>query len=326
MKLFVSVLVLILTFQSTVGASDIINSGMSDLALSAQHYYNTQMASEVMTILRKDLRSYEISYRTEDYKIYSVTINEMDWGTWNLGDMSYRDLRLGGAVRTIIGGSTDWEYVFRVFNPIDQTAQFTGGNHGSETLSSIKFYDGVTGEEINLDVEQSQTVQRLVIEEDTKLLIANKESLPYANVHRQYTIVGTDVILDSRVEFLRNVQMTLSYSAMASVSKEFATTCSFGDELSVTASSKGNCTGEYFGKTDATICTFQSEDSSASLTVGILNKADMTDNFSNENKTFLWDMSEGFTKLYFSKYKMSAVENVAAGTVWNFSTFWRANL
>lgn len=306
-----------------VQASDVVSKGLSELALSAQHYYDTSVAEADMVVERSDESSYKISYILEDGTEYCVNLNLMEWGTWNLGDMNFTKY---GVKKTIVGGSTDWEYVFRIFNPITQTLEFTGGNHGSEKLSSIKMYDDVTKEEISLEVGQVISVRRLVIEEDTVLLIAGNELLPYANVNRKYTVVGTTVSLDSRIEFVRNVQMALSYSAMASVNKDFGIYCSFDDEYYARASAKGSCTNEYLGEVAASVCTLSGDDPSATLTVGIFNKEDMTDNFGNDNKTFLWDMSENFTKLYFSKYKMSTVSNISMGTVWNFATFWRANL
>lgn len=306
-----------------VQASDAVSAGISEMALSAQHYYDTSVAESDMFIRCADAKNYEIYHMLEDGTTYCVNLNLKEWGTWNLEDMNFTKY---GVKKTIVGGSTDWEYVFRVFNPITQTLEFTGGNHGSEKLSSIKMYDDVTKEEINLEIGEIKSVRRLAVEEDTVLLIAGNELLPYANVARKYTFAGTTVSLDSRIEFVRNVQMALSYSAMASVNKDFGRYCSFDDEYYAMASAKGSCTSEYLGEFAASVCTLSGDDPSATLTVGIFNQEDMTDNFGNENKTFLWDMSENFTKLYFSKYKMSAVSNISMGTVWNFAAFWRANI
>ncbi len=225
----------------------------------------------------------------------------------------------------VIGGSTDWEYVFRVFNPMTQVAGFTGGNHGSETFLSMKMYDDVSGEEINLAVGETKTVRRLVVEEGTQLLYSQTNAVPYATVLRKYTFVGTRVNLDTNIEFIRDVSMTLSYSAMASVSKQFGTKCSFDGITSVETNPYGSHNSQYYGNAAAMSCTFSGSDPSVSLTVGIYNREDMTDNFSNDNKTFLWDMSDGYTKLYFSKYNSSSVTTVKAGENWNFSTYWQCN-
>lgn len=302
-------------------ASETVGKALASIALSAQHCYDTSLAQADMLLSRESIGCYKVYHVLEDGTRYCVDLDLKEWGTWNLGDMNFVK---EGSEKVIVGGSTDWEYALRIFNPINQAFEFTGGNHGSEKLISVKMYDDATDEEILLSPGETKNVRRLKVEEDTQLLISGNELLPYANVRREYTFVGTTVSLDCKIEFIRDMQMALSYSAMASVNKDFGRYCTFDDGNYAIANAKGSCSKQYLGETASTVCTLSGDDPSATLTVGILNAKDMTDNFSNENKTFLWDMSEDYTKLYFSKYKMSA-ENIAKGTVWSFAAFWRTN-
>lgn len=313
-------LAFVLAFSATeASAASVVTESMVDLALEAQHYYNTSVAYADMTIKRVNSKMYEIYYYSQSGRWLTHQLYQTDWGTWNLGTTSIDDY---GIKKDIIGGGTDWEYVFRVFNPISQNLEFTGGNHGSEELKSISMYDAVTGEGFSLETGESKYVNRLVIEEKTTIMLANVDYLPYAEVTRVYTIVGKTINLDSTITFTRDVQMALSYSSMASVHKDFSSCCMFGGENGVMTGPKGTFTNEKLGNYDAMICYLSGDDPTVRVTVGIYNKQDMTDSFSNKDKTFLWDMSEQYNKLYFSKYSMSTLERVMTGTVWSFRSYW----
>ena len=73
-------------------------------------------------------------------------------------------------------------------------------------------------------------------------------------------------------------------------------------------------------------CTLSGDNPMVTVDVGIYNKADMTDNFSGDEKTFLWDMSEGYNKLYFSRGSIFERELITQGTKWDFGTYWQVNL
>lgn len=304
-------------------ASDVISGGLSDLAMAAKRYYQTELAEADMVIKRVADEQYKIYYKLKNGNDYYVTLDLKEWGVWNLGDMTIAD---GIEEKNVVGGSTDWEYVFRVYNPVTQVADFTGGNHGAEEMLWIRFFDDVTGEEFELEVGEEKQVRRLVVEEQTKLHYSSSSDLIYANVTRNYTFVGTRVNLDTKIEFTRDVSMTHSYTAMASVNKSFGRYCSFDGIETVTTSGHGSHNNEYYGKITAAECTLSGDDETATLTVGIFNKSDMTNNFSNDDKVFLWDMSDDYTKLYFSKYDMSSVTTVKAGEEWNLSTYWQCNV
>ncbi len=314
MTLFVSV---------SAQASEVIADGFSDMALMAQHYYNTNVAEYPMTLSHPNENMYVIESTSPSEKRTELTLIKKEWGTWNLGDFNFYD---AGIKKNVLGGNTDWEYTFTVFDPIAQKNAFVGGNHGSEKLIDISFANGVTGEKIELAVGESANVGRLAITEKTLLMIENKETLSFAELTRLYTVVGTTVTLDTDVVFTRDAQMAISYSAMACINKNFGRYCTFDKDMSVTTEGYGNCSNARFGYTEAMSCELHGDDTSAKVTVGIFNRKDMTDNFSNSSKVFLWDMSEAYTKLYFSRFSQSAFETVPLGTKWHFSAYWDVNI
>ncbi|MGM9552612.1 MAG: hypothetical protein ACI3XA_10195 [Clostridia bacterium] len=323
-KITAIILILIMAFSSVnVYASKVVSDGIAELVLETHRYYNTNIAHCDMTVLRPKQNMYEMYYTDNKGKHIVVQFCRTEWGTWNLGDM-----KIGNRYteNVVIGGGTDWEYVFRVFNPVTQNLEFTGGNHGSERLVSLSMMDAVTGEVFSLEVGQSKYVNRLVIVENTTILLANEEHLPYANVERVYTMVGDTVNLDTKVEFVRDVKMALSYTAMASVNKDFSRYCNFDDDLYVRTTPKGETNGERQGNTEAMVCHLSGDNPLATVTVGIYNKNDMTDNFSNNDKTFIWDMSEEYNKLYFSKYNLTSLNLVTKGTVWNLGAYWKIDM
>ncbi len=304
-------------------AAGFITNSITDLSIEAQHYYNTKIDYDDMVVTRVNEELYEVMHYTQSGKQLVLQLYKTAWGTWNLGNFNIVD---NDHVKTVIGGGTDWEYVFRVFNPINQNLEFTGGNHGSEVCKSLNMYDSVTGLAVAPNVGESVYVNRLVIVEETTILLANVDYLPYADVKRVYTIVGDTVNLDCEITFTRDVKMAQSYSAMASINKDFSRYSNFNDLAYHKTEAKGAYTGKYYGHVPASKCKLWGDDPSATVEVGIYNETDMTDNFSNRDKTFIWDMSEGYNKLYFSKYNMTMLNQVDAGTVWNFATYWKVNV
>ncbi len=325
MKKVVSLILTVVLMLSAVNASasKVIGDGIAELMLETHRYYNTNVAFCDMVVLRPSENMYEMYHYDDTGRHIVVQLYKTEWGTWNLGDLKIGE---GRKETVVIGGATDWEYVFRVFNPITQNLEFTGGNHGSEKLVSLSMMDAVTGEVFDLKVGESKYVNRLVVVEKTTLLLAHEDHLPYANVERVYTMVGDTINLDTKVEFVRDVKMALSYTAMASVSKEFSKYCNFDDLVYARTSDKGTTTGEKHGHVDAMVCHLSGDNPLTTVTVGIYNKDDMTDNFSNADKTFVWDMGTEYNKLYFSKYNLTALKLVKSGTVWGLGTYWKVNL
>lgn len=296
-----------------------VEDTFNNLVLEAQHYYNTNVAYADMVITKVNEERYDILHYTQGGNYLTTRLYKTAWGTWNLGDMTYSS---NSVTKTVIGGATDWEYVFRVENPINQNLEFTGGNHGNEAMRSFSMYDAVTGETFTLDVGESKYVNRLVVEENTCIKLGDVDYLNYADVKRVYTFVGKTVNLDCEITFTRDVKMSLSYTAMASVNKDFSRYCFFDNGMYVSTEPKGSVSNKYMGNVSATLCQMSGDDNTVKVNVGIYKPKDMTDNFSNRDKVFLWDMTEDFNKLYFSKYDMTRLTRVEAGTVWNFGTSW----
>ena len=323
-RIFSVMLVFILAFSSVqIEAAGLVNDLMTDLSREAQHFYNTQVAMANMTVSRPSANSYVVSYVDQSGKTITTQLYKTAWGTWNLGDMKLSD---GYTEKTVIGGATDWEYVFRIYNPVSQSLEFMGGNHKNEKLNSIELKDGVTGESFSLEVGQSRYVARLVIVENTTIKADNVDYLQFADVERVYTIVGNTVNLDCKVTFTRDVKMALSYTAMASINKDFSRYCNFEGLAFSKCEPYGKYSNKKYGNVPASICTLNGDDTQATVTVGIYNEQDMTDNFSNREKTFIWDMSEEFNKVYFSRFDMSTTKLVTQGTVWNLASYWKVNI
>ena len=322
-KIVLFFLLVVLIFNSVNVNAEVISDGIGDINLAAERYYYTNVAYNDIIITRSALDKYEIFHINPNQKSLTATMYLTEWGVWNLGEWN---LTTETGTKTIVGGATDWEYVLRVENPITQNLEFTGGNHGSEKFVSMGMYDAVTGEVFNLEVGESKYANRLVIEEKTALLLGELEYMPYANVTRKYTFLGDRINLDSTIEFIRDTRLALSYSAMACVNKDFGRYCMFDDGFYVETAPKGECSRTYLGNRASMTAKLSGDDSEASLTVGIYNKKDMTDNFSNKDKTFIWDMSEGYNKLYFSRAKNAGTELIRSGTVWDFGSYWKINL
>lgn len=323
-RIFSFVLVLVLTFSTVqIEAAGLVNDMMTDLSREAQHFYNTQIAMANMTLSHPNENTYVVSFVDQSGKVVTTELYKTDWGTWNLGDLKLSD---GYTQKTVIGGATDWEYVFRIYNPISQSLEFMGGNHKNERMNSIEFKEGVTGESFTLAVGESRYVARLVIVENTTIKADNVDYLDFADVERVYTIVGSTVNLDCKVTFTRDLKMALSYTAMASIHKDFSQYCNFEGLPFSKCEPYGKFSNKKYGNAPASVCMLNGDDPSATVTVGIYNEKDMTDNFSNREKTFIWDMSEEFNKLYFSRFDMSNTKLVTQGTVWNLATYWKVNI
>lgn len=323
-RIFTVILSFVMLFGSVrLEAAGLITDTMTDMSREAQHYFNTQIAMANMTVSRPEETSYVVSHVTQSGKVISLQLYLTEWGTWNLGNMKLSD---GFTEKVVIGGGTDWEYVFRVYNPIADTLDFVGGNHGNEILNSIEFREGVTGESFSLNVGEARSVARLVIEENTTVKVSDVGYLNFANVKRLYTIVGDTVNLDCTVDFTRDIKMALSYTAMACINKDFSQYCNFEGIAFSKCEPRGMFSNKRYGNVAASVCTLNGDDPSATVTVGIYNERDMTDNFSNKDKTFIWDMSENYNKLYFSKYDMTTLHTVRAGEQWKFASYWKVNL
>lgn len=140
---------------------------------------------------------------TYEGKPLTLTFDKKSWGTWNIGTWRYNG-------EALAGGGTDWEYVNMV-GDVGGSLDWSGGNHGKETLVDIRFYDGATGEELLLSNGQSAEIRNLTIVERTELYTSDAKN-PYANVTRTYRVAGNTITFEADCEFIRDVYMGRSYT------------------------------------------------------------------------------------------------------------------
>ena len=258
----------------------------------------------------------------ETGKTISLTFDKKDWGTWNIGTWYIDGLRLAG-------GGTDWEYVYRASPQSSGGIVWSGGNHGNETLVSLKFYEGTTGEEIDLSATgAAHDFDCFVMKESTRLHWGEAANY-YANVVRTYTVVGRTIYFDVTYDFVKDCWYQLSYTCMFPVPKTHGLYIDFLNDDGTTtkvASLKvgaADYSGPYYGKLPASAAHIYGYlDTQYSFLVQVYSKADSVENFKDSYKLFYWDMNAGENKLYFSKFDMNGNTKVASGTHWDTSCSW----
>ncbi|HBL83861.1 MAG: hypothetical protein A2Y17_08025 [Clostridiales bacterium GWF2_38_85] len=281
-----------------------------------------------MTIQKNDDRTYTI---TSDVfgGTYKRTFYKRDWGTWNIGGMFFTPE--GGSQITFVTASTDWEYVYRA-GKTASTIDFCGGNHGSEKMLETHFYNGETGDELNLDDKQPVELNLLKIVETTQIYYFESDEDIFANVTRTYYYNGTEEICECDYEIVQDTYFTLSYPTMFPISKDYGTRIVYnlenGKTREWTSSEVGKA--DYSGPMDKgnaamSVTIFGHKDPRYQFNVAIYDKEDMTDNFKNAEKTFYWDMNVGQNKLYFSRFSSSTPELVKTGTTWHTLASWEFN-
>ena len=255
-------------------------------------------------------------------KIITLTFDKKDWGTWNIGTWSIDGLRLAG-------GGTDWEYVYRAASSATSSPVFSGGNHGNETLISLKFYDGFTGEEVDLSaVGATHEFDQFVIKETTRLHLGDASAY-YADVVRTYTVVGRTIYLDVSYDFVKDFWFQLSYTCMFPVPKTHGLYIDFLNDDGTTAKvaslkvGASDYSGPYYGKTAAAAAhIYGYKDTQYSFLVQVYTRGDSVEGFKGSHKLFYWDMNGGENKLYFSKFDDGRNTKVASGTHWDTSCSW----
>lgn len=255
----------------------------------------------------------------------SVCWDKKDWGTWNIG--SYR---VGSVDYT--SNSTDWEYVLRASESGSSSYEWSGGNHGNETLKELKIYDGETGEELPYTVGSTYDCNILKVVENTQLHTGDSAN-PYADVVRTYVVAGKTVTLGCTFDFTRDMSFCLSYFTMFPISKLEGYRTVFNHTDGTTAEylstyyeknpSAPNF-GGYFddGHAAPSVDIYPKTENGTHFHIEIYRIDDMTDNFNNTDKTFMWDMSSGQNKLYFSRFRSDKAELVKAGTHWDTLASW----
>lgn len=269
-------------------------------------------------------RSSDVQYTlscTYAGKPLTLTFDKKSWGTWNIGTWRYDG-------EALAGGGTDWEYVNMVGDS-DGGLDWSGGNHGRETLVDIRFYDGSTGEELVLANGQSAEIRNLTIVEHTELYTTDA-SKPYANVTRTYRVAGNTITFEADCEFIRDVYMGRSYTCMFPVSKQYGQFAEFyrldGSVEKVETTLEGvkpDYSGSFLGQTDAMrVVLYGPKNPDYKFDVQVYSLEDASDFFSNGDKTFIWDMNSSHNKVYFSKFDTGAPTLMEAGRRTSNKSTW----
>lgn len=283
------------------------------------------------TIVKRDDNNYVIT--TDLYGgTYKRTFYKRSWGTWNIGSMSFKPAE--GSEIEFVSASTDWEYVFRA-GKTSGSISFCGGNHGNEKMIDITFYNGETGEGLNLDDKKPVTVDLLKIVENTEIYFHEQPDDVFAKVERIYYYAGKSIYNECNYEIVQNTYFSLSYTAMLPINKLYGSRIIYTFEDGTTREWTSETVESFrynnfegpFDKGNAALKVniFGYKDPRYQFGVEVLSKEDSTDNFKNTSKTFYWDMSKGQNKLYFSRFPDSGSSLVKSGETWNTITKWSFN-
>ncbi len=274
-----------------------------------------------MTIKKTSDSNVDISCNDKNLGNVSISLYKTAWGTWNLGMW-----KVGGT--RVAGGYTDWEYVYRA-GTTASSQPFSGGNHGSEDLISIEFFDIETGKKLELKNNVATEANGLKVIEKTKIRVADTAT-EYLAVTRTYYFVGTRITLECDCEVLRDTYFYLSYSCMFAVPKTQGRFITFhktnGKDVSYTSLKIGyaDYSGVMYGCTNATSATISGYTGvNVKFDVEVFG-TDAHHNFNSKAKTEYWDMNANENKLYFSVFGDSKSTLVKQGVRWSTKATWKA--
>ncbi|MCX7745760.1 MAG: hypothetical protein N2645_02565 [Clostridia bacterium] len=282
------------------------------------------------TIFKNGENSIEIYYSLTPNSHLITKFVRTKWGTWNIeGWYKSNDSKIPSMKQeSLASGGTDWEYVFRVKETANSTYKFSGGNHGLESLESIKFMDADSGKEITLINQKPVKVKTLKIVEKTALFSDPELKHKYASVERVYLVFPYKILLDTHLNFISDIYMGTSYVCMFPVSKRNGRYVHFKDiRKTFTTPPYGQTLTtkifpNYIGK-ESTLSAQIWGDSISNLKFNIWIKSrEMVDHFKNELKVFYWDVNPFGNKLYFSKYDFRDYKIITSGTNWHNSSGW----
>lgn len=262
----------------------------------------------------------------------TITFVKKRWGTWNLGKFIAHDTKTGKSV-TLNPGGTDWEYVYTASKTADGTFWFVGGNHGDEMLVDIKFYDAKSGKELKAG---STTANGIKIVEQTKICFQTDSrdedswthvpmGQAFVTVLRTYLLNGVDIWLECDYDFTQKTYFSLSYTGMYNFAKPNGNHIIFNNldgtktEFSTKISGQGQSS---YGNPAPSVEVYGDASPEFRTHIEIYDIESMADNFKNYRKTFLWDMSDGYNKLYFSKFDQDKPTRVREGTHWDTLIRW----
>ena len=302
-----------------------------------------EITSHPTTVTKISDSKYAISAEIEEGTI-TVTLEERPWGCFNLWSWNLKDK--SGKSHVFAVGATDFEYVHRVVTP-KNTVVWSGGNHGNEAFVSIDFYDGESGEKLNLETGKAVTVNKLHVIEKTKLMWFpddNNDSIGdynnknmsytdddvYAEMTRKYTFTGPQIKLNVDYEFVKNVVMNRSYTCMMPISKRYGLWCDMYNDKGemvkhITTLKVG--AADYSGPSNSgnSACralVYGYVNPEYRIDVRVTTLEDSVDNYKGDYKTAFWDMNTSDNKLYFTKFSNSEKKNISAGDEFHTESIW----
>ncbi len=303
-----------------------------------------EITSYPTTLTKVSNSEYTMVSQTDGLTV-TITFEEMKWGTFNLWEWYVTEAN--GTKHSIVGGSTDLEYVHRTAKTASGAQIFTGGNHGNEALISLDFYNGETGAKISLTNGQSVNINKLHIIEKTKLLWfpdANNDSIGdyndksmsytdadvFAEVTRKYTVTGPQVKLNVDYKYTQNAYHGISYTCMFPVSKTYGRYADMYDKdgkfIKTVATNKlGSASDNMNNGNKATRAIIYGDDYSQYQFDVYINT--FKDSLSSQDNTFLtafWDMNAYSNKLYFSRHNTTPTL-YTAGAESHTECVWRFN-
>ena len=288
-----------------------------------------------MTLTHTSDTVYTITSVIDDATM-TLTFHKRNWGTFNLGAWSVKD---AAGTHRFTTGSTDMEYVYRVRKDDATGWVWSGGNHSNEKMTELKFYDGISGKELNLAVGQSANIKNLRVVEKTKLYndpagddgkYNYDEKYFYATAVREYTFVGPQIRLAVDYSYVKDTYYQKSYTCMMPIEKPYGLYCAgYGkdDKLAfVYETTKKGIKPDYSGTTwqgkEAVRCTIFGYDQYAPYKIDVRVLTPDTSISNNKSKLMFWDMNSGSNKLYYSKYEDGSYTKEAAGTTVHTECQW----
>ncbi|MBR0232081.1 MAG: discoidin domain-containing protein [Clostridia bacterium] len=296
--------------EQTMNDTEMTFTRLSDKLLKMQTTYNNKQIS--LTFDKKSDNTPDTSYT-----------GGPDWGMWNIGTFTYDG-------KSIAGGGTDWEYVYRASSQKTGGWVWSGGNHGCEKFLELEIYDGVTGEKKELAKNgDSFKTKSVKIVEKSHMHWGDPNEW-YAEVTRTYTVAGNRLELEVDYNYTRDSYFYLSYTCMFPVHKTYGRNSRV---YNVDGTTKDYRTTDgtvypaysdhFFSGNKAMKVTFWGDSHPEwKYDVEVYTLYDSLDNFSNANKMMIWDMNQSSDKLYVTKYNANTSSVIKAGERRHTKSSW----
>ncbi|PKM62608.1 MAG: hypothetical protein CVU97_04440 [Firmicutes bacterium HGW-Firmicutes-21] len=284
-----------------------------------------QLNAFPMTFTKISDSLYRMECVAPDGNTLHLTFDKKTWGTYNIGSWSVVS---DTGTKTLAGGGTDWEYVFRS-GKTSSNWVWSGGNHDNELFVSIDFYNGKTDKKLSLQTGTPVDLENIKIIEKTKLHWGDPADT-YCDVVRTYTVVGSRISLDVSYEYTQDCYHWLSYTCMFPVWKNYGRYCYFFNEekesigsVKTYKQSDPSFKDTFYKGYKATTCIIKGDiNPEYRFRVIVSTVTDSLDDFKNPDKTFYWDMNQSQNKLYFSKYRSDTPTLEKAGTKFDTHSTW----